>query len=325
MTRPLYATIAALTLAGASQADTLTVIAPDYFGSSWGPGPAIKEGFEARCDCTLDFRTGDVLPRLMLDGARLQGDVVIGLGTDELLRARQTGLFAGHGKDLPPLSVPVDWADDVFIPFNWSYVAFVYDQTRLESAPTSFAELIERDDISLIWQDPRSSGAGLALMLWVDQLYGDDALRVWENLAAKTVTVTAGWSEAYGMFTNGEADMVLSYTTSPAYHIMAEEDDTKAAAIFDEGHYFIAEAAGVLAGSAQPELAHDFMAYILSEDFQQMIATANWSYPSALPRDDWPEVFRDLPLPETAIFLTEEDADARRSPALAHWLDGMTR
>ncbi len=325
MTRPLYATIAALTLAGAAQADTLTVLAPDYFGSSWGPGPAIKEGFEARCDCTLEFRTGDVLPRLMLDGARLQGDVIIGLGTDELLRARQTGLFADHGQDLSPLSVPVTWEDDIFIPFNWSYVAFVYDQTRLETPPASFAELIERDDISLIWQDPRSSGAGLALLLWVDQLYGDDALGIWENLAAKTVTVTAGWSEAYGMFTNGEADMVLSYTTSPAYHIMDEDDDTKAAAIFDEGHYFTAEAAGILAGAAQPELAREFMAYILSDEFQQMIATANWSYPSALPRDEWPEGFRDLPLPETAIFLTEDEADARRSPALAHWLDGMTR
>ncbi len=325
MTRPLYATIAALILAGAAQADTLTVLAPDYFGSSWGPGPAIKEGFEARCDCTLEFRTGDVLPRLMLDGARLQGDVIIGLGTDELLRARQTGLFADHGQDLSPLSVPVTWEDDIFIPFNWSYVAFVYDQTRLETPPASFAELIERDDISLIWQDPRSSGAGLALLLWVDQLYGDDALGIWENLAAKTVTVTAGWSEAYGMFTNGEADMVLSYTTSPAYHIMDEDDDTKAAAIFDEGHYFTGEAAGILAGAAQPELAREFMTYILSDEFQQMIATANWSYPSALPRDEWPEVFRDLPLPETAIFLTEDEADARRSPALAHWLDGMTR
>ena len=49
--------------------------------------------------------------------------------------------------------------------------------------------------------------------------------------------------------------MVLSYTTSPAYHIVAEEDDSKAAAIFDEGHYFMAEVAGVLAGAEKPELA----------------------------------------------------------------------
>ena len=325
MKQSFFAAAAAMAIGGAAHADTLVVIAPGYFGSSWGPGPAIKEGFEARCGCTLEFRTGDVMPRLLLEGDRLQADAVIGLGTDELLRARQSGLFAPHGQDLAPLTVPVTWDDDSFIPFNWSYAAFVYDRTRLENPPASMAELIERQDISIITQDPRSSGAGLALLLWVDHLYGDDAAAVWQALGAQTVTVTAGWSEAYGMFTNGEADMVLSYTTSPAYHIVAEGDDSKAAAIFEEGHYFIAEAAGVLAGAAQPNLARDFMAFILSDAFQGMIATANWSYPAALPREDWHEVFRDLPLPETAIFLTEDQADARRAPALAQWLDGMTR
>lgn len=318
---------ATVILAGAAQADTpvLTVLAPDYFGSSWGPGPAIKEGFEARCGCTLDFRTGDVLPRLMLEGARVGADAVIGLNTDMTLRARETGLFAPHGQELDGLTVPVEWEDDIFIPFNWGYAAWVYDRTRIENPPSSFAELVARDDLSLIWQDPRSSASGLALLLWVDQLYGEGASEVWRALQARTVTVTAGWSEAYGLFTNGEADMVLSYTTSPAYHIVAEEDDSKAAAIFDEGHYFMAEVAGVLAGAAEPDLARDFMAYILSEDFQSMIAYGNWSYPSALPREDWPEVMRDLPLPEAAIFLDEVAADAARSPALERWLVGMTR
>lgn len=119
--------------------------------------------------------------------------------------------------------------------------------------------------------------------------------------------------------------MVLSYTTSPAYHIVAEDDLTKSAAIFDEGHYFMAEVAGVLANAAEPELARDFMAYILSPDFQQMIAYANWSYPSAMPRADWPDVMRDLPFPETAIFLDETAAEAARGPALDRWLAGMTQ
>lgn len=324
MRYPLFAAVAALTI-GPLQAETLVVLAPDYFGSSWGPGPAIKEGFEARCDCTLEFRTGDVLPRLMLDGARTEADAVIGLNTDMTLRARDTGLFAPHGQSLEALTVPVDWADDTFIPFNWGYTAWVYDRTRLENPPASFAELLEREEISLVWQDPRSSASGLALLLWVDQVFGEGAEEVWRNLAARTVTVTAGWSESYGMFTSGEADMVLSYTTSPAYHIVAEEDDTKAAAIFEEGHYFMAEVAGVLEGAANPDLARDFMAYILSPEFQEMIAYGNWSYPSALPREDWPEVMRDLPLPEVAIFLEEEEAEARRSPALEIWFQGMTR
>ena len=324
--KPSILAAATFLAASAAQAQTLTVLAPDYFASSWGPGPAIKEGFEARCGgCTLEFKTGDVLPRLMLDGAQAGADAVIGLNTDMTLRARETGLFAPHGQDLAPLTVPVTWDDDTFIPFNWGYTAWVYDNTKLQNPPTSFAELVAREDISLVWQDPRSSASGLALMLWVDQVFGEQAEAVWQSLAKRTVTVTAGWSESYGMFTNGEADMVLSYTTSPAYHIVAEEDVTKSAAIFSEGHYFMAEVAGVLANAAEPELARDFMAYILSPDFQNMIAYANWSYPSALPRDAWPEVMRDLPLPETALFLSEAEAEARRAPALDIWLQGMAQ
>ncbi len=325
MTKSILAAVAATFVAGAAQAQTLTVLAPDYFASEWGPGPAIKAGFEARCGCTVEFRTGDVLPRLQLDGARVGADAVIGLNTDMTLRARETELFAPHGQDLSPLTVPVDWTDDTFIPFNWGYAAWVYDNTKLENPPASFAELVAREDISLVWQDPRSSASGLALLLWVDQVFGDQAGAVWQSLAKRTVTVTAGWSESYGMFTAGEADMVLSYTTSPAYHIVAEEDLSKSAAIFDEGHYFMAEVAGVLANAAEPELARDFMAYILSSEFQELIAYANWSYPSALPQSDWPEVMRDLPLPATALFLDEKQAEARRSPALDIWLQGMTQ
>ena len=68
-------------------------------------------------------------------------------------------------------------------------------------------------------------------------VYGDEAGDAWKKLAPKIVTVTQGWSEAYGLFLKGEADMVLSYTTSPAYHIGVEKDQNKKAAIFPEGHY----------------------------------------------------------------------------------------
>ena len=60
------------------------------------------------------------------------------------------------------------------------------------------------------------------------------------------------------MFIEGEADMVLSYTTSPAYHIIAENDETKSAANFDEGHYMQIEVAAKLVSSKNPELADKF-------------------------------------------------------------------
>ena len=84
----------------------------------------------------------------------------------------------------------------------------------------------------------------MGLLLWVKAAYGDRRRTIWAALADNIVTVTPGWSEAYGLFLEGEADMVLTYTTSPAYHLIAESDDTKAAALFDEGHYMQIEVAG---------------------------------------------------------------------------------
>ncbi len=78
------------------------------------------------------------------------------------------------------------------------------------------------------------------------------------KLAAKTVTVTKGWSEAYGLFLKGESDLVLSYTTSPAYHIIEEKKDNYAAANFSEGHYLQVEVAARTVASKQPELAEKF-------------------------------------------------------------------
>jgi len=48
-----------------------------------------------------------------------------------------------------------------------------------------------------------------------------EAPAIWEGLADNVVTVTKrDWSEAYGLFLEGEAGTsVLSYTTSPAYHL----------------------------------------------------------------------------------------------------------
>lgn len=315
-------------LASVATADTpvLQVYAPDYFGSDWGPGPGIEQGFEAQCNCDLQFITGDVLPRILLEGERTEADVVIGLNTDVTARARATELFAPHGQDTSGLTMPVEWTDEVFLPFNYSYAAFIYDNTKMDTPPTSFEALLDMpDDVKIVLQDPRSSISGLALLLWVKSVYGDKAGEAWARLAPKVLTVTQGWSESYGMFTDGEADMVLSYVTSPAYHIIAEEDMTKSAAIFDEGHYFFVELAAKLKTTDQPELADAFMTYVLSEEFQKAIPTSNWSYPSKLDASMLPEGFAKLNVPAKALFYSEDEAEALRKPALDEWLGAFSQ
>jgi thiamine transport system substrate-binding protein len=307
---------------------TLTVYTYDSFVSEWGPGPAVREAFEATCDCRLALvGAGDgaaLLGRLRLEGARSPADVVLGLDTNLVAEARASGLFAEHGLGPPPLDLPVAWDDPHFLPFDWGYFAFVHDRERTPEPPGSF-EALAASDLSIVIQDPRSSTPGLGLLMWVKAAYGAEAERMWRGLAPRIVTVTPGWSEAYGMFLAGEADMVLSYTTSPAYHVHAEDDDTKAAAIFGEGHYLQVEVAGVTAGASEPELAREFLAFMLTEPFQSVIPTTNWMYPAVMPEGGLPEAFQALEVPNRAILLPPEEARALRDPALEEWLAALTR
>ena len=87
------------------------------------------------------------------------------------------------------------------------------------------------------------------MVLWIEKLYNIESKTFWRQLADNVVTVTPGWSEAYGLFIEGEVDGVLSYTTSPAYHKVAENDNTKVAAVFDEGHLMQIEVGAILENS----------------------------------------------------------------------------
>lgn len=322
----LAAGVSLMALPAMADQPVLTVYAGDYFTSEWGPGPAIEKGFEAFCGCDLQFSVGDLLPRVMLEGDKTEADVVIGLSTDVLKRARAAGVFAPHGQDLSALTLPIAWKDDTFIPFNWGHTAFIYDETRMPVPPANFDAMRHLPEgVKVVIQDPRTSISGLALVMWVKAVYGDQAGAFWADLAPHILAVTKDWSESYGLFTDGEADMVLSYTTSPAYHMFAENDFTKKAAIFPEGHYFMAETVGKIANTDQPELADKFMAWVLSSEFQAMIPVANWSLPSALPQDQWPAGWSDLPLPEKVLFTSEDEAESLREGAIEEWRAALSQ
>jgi thiamine transport system substrate-binding protein len=324
----LFALVASGHSGAAQERPVLTVYTYDSFVSEWGPGPAVTEAFEAECGCTLRLvGAGDgaaMLGRLRLEGRRSAADVVLGLDTNLVAEATASGLLVEHGLDLPSLDLPVAWEDPVFVPFDWGYLSFVYDETRTPDVPGSFRALAE-SDLSVVIQDPRSSTPGLGLLLWVKAAYGDEAAAVWEALAPRVLTVTPGWSAAYGLFVNGEADMVLSYTTSPAYHLIAEEDPTKAAAIFEEGHYLQIEVAGVTANAAEPELARQFLRFMLSDAFQGVLPTTNWMYPARTPDNGLPDGFDELAMPGTALLLSPSDARDLRQEALDEWLHALSR
>lgn len=168
-----------------------------------------------------------------MEGKNSKADVVLGLDNNLLEAAAQSKLFAKSNVPASAVSVPGGWDNDTFVPYDYGYFAFVYDKNKLANPPKSLKELVEGPQKwRVIYEDPRTSTPGLGLLLWMQKVYGDQAPEAWQKLAAKTVTVTKGWSEAYGLFLKGESDLVLSYTTSPAYHMIEEKKDNYAAASF---------------------------------------------------------------------------------------------
>ncbi|REF07616.1 thiamine ABC transporter substrate binding subunit [Pantoea ananatis] len=306
----------------------LTVYTYDAFSADWGPGPAVKKAFEAQCGCELKFVALEdgvsLLNRVRMEGKNTKADVVLGLDNNLLQAAQQTGLFAKSDVDTRELQVPGGWKDTTFVPFDYGYFAFVYNKNTLKNPPTSLKELVESPEKwRVIYEDPRTSTPGLGLLLWMQKVYGDNAPEAWQKLAKKTVTVTKGWSEAYGLFLKGESDLVLSYTTSPAYHIIEEKKDNYAAASFAEGNYLQVEVAARLANSKQPKLAEQFMQFMVTPAFQNTIPTGNWMYPVI--KTDLPAGFASLSVPKTRLQFSPEEVASHRSQWVSQWQRAVSR
>ncbi|MCG6260933.1 thiamine ABC transporter substrate binding subunit [Vibrio furnissii] len=319
--------MATLFSSAALAAPTLTVYTYDSFAADWGPGPAVEKAFEAQCGCDLQFVALDdgvsILNRLRLEGKKTKADVVLGLDNNLMVEAKQTGLLAQHHTDTHAVHLPNGWSDDTFVPYDYGYFAFVYNKQKLTNPPTSLKALVEqRDDLRIIYQDPRTSTPGQGLLLWMKSVYGDDATQAWQKLANKTVTVTNGWSEAYSMLLDGESDMVLSYTTSPAYHLIAEHDDQYATANFAEGHYMQVEVAAKVQGTPNDKLADEFLQFMLSNEFQALMPTGNWMYPVtdvALPKG-----FETLSVPAKSLSFSADEVAAKRRGWIREWQNALT-
>ena len=323
--------VAILAFALPAQAkETLTVYTYESFVSEWGPGAKIKENFEKTCDCTLEWvGVADgvaLLNRLKLEGASTSADVVLGLDTTLTVEAKATGLFGPHGQDGSALKLPIAWSDDTFLPYDYAHFAVIYDTQTMKDPPKSLDDLVNGDPAQkIVLEDPRSSTPGLGFLLWMKSVYGDKAAAAWTKLKPRILTTTPGWSEAYGLFTKGEAPMVLSYTTSPAYHMVAENSERYQAAAFSEGHYLQVEVAGLVAASPEHALAQKFLGFMVSPGFQDAIPTMNWMFPVSQTTEPLPAAFGKLVVPAQTFLHNPQDVAEHRRAWIDEWLSATSQ
>ena len=307
-------------------AKKLTVYTYDSFVSEWGPGPIIEQKFEDKYNIDLELIAVDsaatLLNKVILEGSNTKADIVLGLDMNLFDSADKSGLFINHSLDNleNDIMLPIKWNSKIFVPYNYGYFAFVYNNTKLLNPPKSMDELINSTDARIVIQDPRTSTPGLGLLIWMKALYGNDAKNKWVKLNKKVISVTKGWTDAYyNFFMAGEADIVLSYSTSPAAHIMFEENYEISAAIFEEGNYVSIEFAGILKSSNNQRMANNFLRFMISDDFQSVLPSTNIMYPIAN-NLMLPEAFNKIEVPDM-LQIDPEEINKNKDEWINEWLN----
>lgn len=317
----------------ASAKQTLVVYTYDSFAS--GPATAIEEGFEKlHPDVDVVFvapgSSGETLARLLseIDTGGTDADVFIGLSDTQLPRALSRNLFVKL--DPSKISRLADVPEDLLfdetghvIPFDTGYVTLIYDSEALspDEIPQSLEDLTDpRFHKKIIAIDPRTSSVGHAFLMWTIAKYGDPGyLDYWERLVPNLLTVTGGWSAAYNHFSAGEAPIMISYSTDTAYGVMYAQSDRNRVLTPEGEAYRQIEAAGIVRGTDQVDLAHAFLDYLLSVEVQRMIPTTNWMFPVNAKTPLPPEWVEHAIVPTNPVRLDADLIEQNESRWLREW------
>jgi thiamine transport system substrate-binding protein len=309
----------------------LVVYAYDSFVSEWGPAGKVVPKFEQATGIHVEMISagdaGQVLSRVILEKDSPRADIAVGIDNNLLARALEEGVLAPYRSpnlDRVPPALRFDSTHSV-TPFDYGYFAFVYDSEALPSPPRSFEELTGASFRGkIIVEDPRTSSPGLGLLLWTIAVYGEGYLDFWKRLEPNLLTITDSWDTAYGMFTSGEAPLVLSYTTSPAYHLQNEHTERYRALLFEKGNYLQIEGMGMVRGGPNPEAARRFIDFILTDSFQEEIPLTNWMYP-VVPGVATPESFRLAPKPEVSLQIPADQVRRNEERWISAWVRLVSR
>lgn len=307
---------------GNKEENTLTIYAYDTFCGDWGSGNEVIPAFEKETGIKVNLvscgASGEMINRIKMEGSSSPCDIVLGVTDDQAedIYPYLESYNSPFIKDIDPRLL-FD-SKNRLLPFDWGAFTFVYDSKSNIKKPEHLYDLTKdeyKDKFILI--DPRTSSVGLGLLMWTRNLYKEDFLSWWEKAEENALTVSSGWSSAYGLFTEGEAPMVLSYTTSPVYHVMNENSTRYKALIFPEGHEITIEGVGIRKGTKNRKNAEAFIDYLLSSG-QESVAVLSSMYPSSS-KTTLPEAYSYAPYPEKLLKTPEED----KSMLLKKWSEAF--
>ncbi|WP_396611133.1 thiamine ABC transporter substrate binding subunit [Haloferax sp. S1W] len=305
---------------------------------STSPGAWLKEQFESEFDATLEWQTPDAgvnhYIERALRGVESGADLYVGLDAQMLVRVDEKlddSLFASAGdlSRLGDVNEQLEFdPDGRAVPYDTGYISLVYDETQggdeTFTAPETFDGLLDPAyKGTLLAQNPTSSATGQAFLLHTIDAKGEDGyLDYWAKLKENDVRVLGTWSDSYTAYSNGEAPMVVSYSTDQVYANESGADMAKHQVRFlnDQG-FANPEGMAPFADASSPDLAAEFMDFMLRPEVQAEVAVRNVAFP-ATTNAELPEEFAKYAHepPEAVTFSYD-----RLQDNLSDWVDAWAR
>ncbi len=334
-----------LSTPGAGAGRTLTVMTHDSFSAS----NEVIARFEAQCACKVTFlKSGDAglaLNKAILSKDHPLADAFYGVDNTFLSRAVKAGIFEPYASPVL-VQIPAQYRLDPTnqeLPVDYGYVNLNYDKAWFAqknlALPQTLADLTKPEYKGLlVVENPATSSPGLAFLLTTIAVFGQQGsytyLNYWSDLKKNDVLVVDGWENAYNQQFSagpgkGDRPLVVSYATSPAaevYYATPQPADSPTGNILPAGQSFRqVEFVGVLKGAANPDLAKQWVDFMLSETFQADIPLQMWVYPvrTGTPLPDVFTKFAQVPAEPANI--TPEQIDAGRDAWLKAWTDAVLR
>ena len=304
------------TTGSASPSDTLTVATYSSFTGEGTAGNWLKSAFEDQYpETTVEFVTPENGVNQYIQrakqGAPIDADVYVGLNTSDLVRVSQAldeTLFPTIADSLNRADMVKDELrvdpDGRAIPYDTGYISLVYNEDEVDE-PRTFESLLEsRYEGDLIAQNAQQSDPGQAFLLWSIITQGEDGyLNYWEQLLDNGVKVLSDWEPAYQAYMDGEAPMVVSYSTDQVFYHGPDVNMAKHQIGFlnDQG-YANPETMALFADSENADLGRQFMNFMLTERAQSKIAVKNVQFPAVdgvTPGESFAKYAKEPPEPVT--------------------------
>lgn len=304
------------------------------------PGEWVKERFESEVDAEVEWFAPEGQVNYFLQrksqGVDIDADLYLGLTPENLVHADTKLSGDAHlfeAVDTDNISNASHIVDDYrfdpqdrALPFGAAYIALVYNQNLLDErgvdAPTTFEDLTkEAYKDALLVPNPQNSETGLEFLFWTVSHFGEDGyLDYWADLLDNGARILKGWDAAYSAYSEGEAPIVVSYSTDQVFADRFDEDMAEHQVGFLDGEgYAYIESMARFTDADQPKLAERFMDFMLKPEIQAEVAQRNVALP-AVDNAELPEKFDSLVYePETIVSYDYDELKGNVDTWLDDW------